>query len=99
MIPKLTTEHFFYASLVLGVLGIAAFLIYKGKTLSAGDIVPVMVIFGSSVGFVYSGCQIWYIVISKQDLGVLQNHWVSLLAGGIAVMWVAALAVIRSFKK
>jgi hypothetical protein len=88
----------------MGGVGIVAFLVYKGKKLTEADIVPGLTIFASSMGFVYSGCQICYIVLSNlvtpnQSLGALQTHWGSLLLGGIAVMWLSVLAVVKCFKK
>ena len=102
MIPyftKLTADDFFIASVIVGVLGIFSFLIHRGRSLAGGDIVPVLIIFGSCLGFVNFGCQVWYVVLMKQDLGVLQNHKAAILTSSIAMMWVSVLAIIKSFKK
>jgi hypothetical protein len=98
MIPKLTTDCFFYSSLVLSIVGIIAFFFYKGKSLSSGDIVPIITIFLSCFGIVYP-LQIWYVVLDKQNLGVLEDQKISILAGSLATIWVAALAIKQSFKK
>jgi len=98
MIPKLTTDWFFYSSLVLSIIGIILFFFYKGRSLSSGDIVPILTIFLSCFGIIYP-MQIWYVVIEKQDLGVLEDQKISILAGSLATIWVAALAVKQSFKK
>lgn len=69
MIPKLTTDCFFYFSLVASIFGI---------------IYPL---------------QIWYVVVEKQNLGVLEDQKISILAGSLATIWVAALAIHQSFKE
>ena len=102
MIPylkKLTADDFFIVSAIVGVLVVIWFLFHRGKKLAAGDIVPVLVIFGSCLGFVNFGCQVWYVVLMKQDLGVLQNHKAAILTSTIAMMWVSVLAIIKSFKQ
>jgi len=98
MIPKLTTDCFFYFSLVASIFGIILFFWSRGKSLSSGDIVPVITIFLSCFGIIYP-LQIWYVVVEKQNLGVLEDQKISILAGSLATIWVAALAIHQSFKE
>jgi hypothetical protein len=98
MIPKLTTDCFFYSSLVSSIVVIVIFFCYKRRKISQGDIVPIITIFISCFGFVYP-LQIWYVILDKQNLGVLEDQKISILAGSLATMWVAALAIKQSFKE
>ena len=98
MIPKLTPDLFFYLSLICAIIVIIVFFCYKKKNLSHGDIVSVITIFLSCFGVIYSS-QIWYIILDKHGLGDLEDQKISILAGSIATIWVAVLAIIQSFKK